>query len=712
MREIARAYPGEVDDEELLRASGGLPGEVHRLAQSWAHAAAARRVEHSANRAETSRTELQLLESELAGNVAELQAAAPRTDDELDGPVVCPFKGLASFEEADAPYFFGRERLIADVIARMVGAPLLGVVGDSGSGKSSLVKAGLLPALAAGTLPRSETWAQVVIRPGEQPLRALEGALDGLGDRRFVLVVDQFEETFTVCHDKAQREAFLGSLVDLAERRTGQIVLTVRADHYSRCAENARLARLLDRHQVLVGPMDGDELRSAVEGPARRAGLHVESKLTNALVADVEAQPGPLPLLSTALLELWQHRSGRRLTYVAYERTGGVSGAVARLAEGAFRELDPEAQRVAHDVMMRLVVDTGSEVERRPVARSEFAGEDVAPVIEALTEARLLTAHEGTVEVAHEALLREWPRLRQWIDENREPMRVERKLIDAAGDWEAGGRDEEMLWGRVRLSPAEELARRGLLTPGERERAFMAASRERLTRVRRVRRRWVTVAFAALGVALVAITAIAVVAIDQRGDANHQKALAQSRQLALESGNLLASDPELGLRLAMTAYDVAPTDEANFALRQAVLSYHQLASFPADTTDANAAAFSPDGTRVLSGGHDGTARIWDVAKHRALGTYHHGAELKAARYSPRGDRIALGYDDGTVIVTDGSLGAPRELLPKNPDVGVTDVAFSGDGSTLAAGLTDGTVRVFRGGAAPITLSGHTDASRA
>jgi hypothetical protein len=235
--------------------------------------------------------------------VAELQEARERLDrfSDDDAVVVCPFKGLASFEFVDAPYFFGRERLIAELVARAVGAPLLGLVGPSGSGKSSLVRAGLLPALAAGVLPGSSAWRRIVIRPGEHPMREL-AYLDLAGGGPSVLVIDQFEELFTACFDEQERVAFVEALVAAADRRDGDglVVVAVRADYYGRCAAYPALSRLLAASHVLVGPLDAHELRRAIERPAARAGLGVDRELVDAIVADVEAEPGALPLVSAA----------------------------------------------------------------------------------------------------------------------------------------------------------------------------------------------------------------------------------------------------------------------------------------------------------------------------------------------------------------------------------------------------------------------------
>src|SRR6185436_1950226 len=290
-------------------------------------------------------------------------------------------------------------------------------------------------------LPLSDTWAQAVMRPGEHPLGELAAAVatTTADEESVVLVVDQFEEAFTVCRDPGERDAFIAELAAVRDRT---VVLAIRADHYGRCAAYPKLSALLAAHHVLVGAMRHDELRRAVERPAQLAGLRVDPELTDVLIADVEHEPGALPMLSTALLELWQRREGRRLRLATYEATGGVRGAVARHAEDAFAQLDAAQQAPARSVLLRLASDDGAGgVERRRVPLAELDGE-VAQIAHVLADQRLLTISAGAVELAHEALLREWPRLRGWLEEDAEGRRLRRHLTTAATEWEASGRDD------------------------------------------------------------------------------------------------------------------------------------------------------------------------------------------------------------------------------------------------------------------------------
>ena len=383
------------------------------------------------------------------------------------GPLVCPFKGLAPFEAGDAEFFFGRERLVDELVARLDGTALLAVIGPSGSGKSSLVRAGLLPALGR--------WDCVLLRPGERPAAELTRALGGgvpealgrvtPGDR-LVIAVDQLEELFADSVDERERAAFVDALVEAAwdPDRRAAVVLALRADFFGRLAPFVELTDLVGPGTVLLGPMTRSELRRAIEGPAERAGLEVEPELVEALVDDVAGEAGGLPLLSTALLDLWHRREGRSLTLAAYERTGGVSGAVGRHAESAFRSLSAADQTIARRIVLRLVAGgDGEALTRRRASRAELdadEGSDIAAVIAALAERRLLVVGDESVELVHEALLEQWPRLTGWVEEDAHGRRLHGHLSQAASDWDASGRDPGELYRGARLACGARLGRR------------------------------------------------------------------------------------------------------------------------------------------------------------------------------------------------------------------------------------------------------------
>ena len=397
VRGIVACYVGEdVEDapiESIARASGAVPGRVHELASAWARSEASRRLAAAAEFLAAGRDrhalDLRFADNVIGLKLSHIYAVSDRNvvSDE------CPYKGLATYEESDAANFFGRERLVGELAARMVQVGLLGVVGASGSGKSSVLAAGLVPSLRAGLLPGSEHWTEITTRPGEHPMVALEtalsaswgnaatdlslpGVLDKVpADGRLVLIVDQFEETFTTCASDDERAAFIHALTDAATLSPDRIavILAIRGDFYAHCAAYPELATALAANHVLVGPLSREELTRAIELPPRRAGVRVESALVDALVEEVAGEPGGLPLLSTALFELWQNRQGGWIQIAVYEKSGGVRGAVARLAESSYEQLSDGERSAARKMFLRLVlVGDGEAAMRRRVSLDEL----------------------------------------------------------------------------------------------------------------------------------------------------------------------------------------------------------------------------------------------------------------------------------------------------------------------------------------------------
>jgi WD40 repeat protein/DNA-binding SARP family transcriptional activator/energy-coupling factor transporter ATP-binding protein EcfA2 len=730
VRAIAAGYaPGkplaDVPAEQLLQDSGGVARRVHELAGHWARREAARRVGTVAGRARASRTRLRSIQDELAGGVEELRAAderIARSGDET--PVVCPYKGLASFDVGDAPYFFGRERLVAELVARLVGAPLLGIVGPSGSGKSSVLRAGLLPALAGGVLPSSQDWGQALMRPGEHPMHELEVALAGTGGaERVVIAVDQFEETFTACDDEQERAAFLAALGAAAADRDGRraVAIALRADFYGRCAAYPELARPLAANHVLVGSMQRDELRRAIVRPAERAGLRVDPELADALVADVRDEPGALPLLQTALLELWQHRDGRRLRIDAYDRLGGVRGAVGRLAENAFGQLDAGQQVLARGVLMRLAAAGEADgVERRRLSLAQLEterSEELARAVALLVDHRLLTVSAGSIELAHEALLREWPRLRGWIEASRETIRTHHRLNAAAREWEELGRDAGALYRGARLAEAAEWASDDAHAVTDVERAFLEASNAARTLEQTQRRRRIRFALGGLSAAVVLVSAVALIAVLQSREAARQRDIAASRELAASSITQLGIDPALGLELALRALGRHDTKQAQDVLRQATYTSRVLDIWPTHRAIARSLSVSRDGKTVASGGDDGVVAVRRIDSGRLISRIASpkGSTVGGVALSPDGRRVVWTREDGVVTIAAIGGGGSRRLMDfagetapayGTPNYGTT-VSFSDDGRRVAVGALDGSVRVVRadGGGRVVVLHG-------
>ncbi|MDV9176917.1 XRE family transcriptional regulator, partial [Streptomyces sp. W16] len=504
---------------------------------------------------------------ETAGRLGEGDAVLGEAD-ESGTP---PYAGLRPFREQDAEWFFGRERLVEELAERLERQRFVVVVGASGSGKSSLLRAGLVPRLRA-----AEATA-VVLTPGARPLEEcavrlgamagiasgglygelkadpenlsrvlrqvaarredVDGPAHGDGERDVVLVVDQFEESFTLCRDDAERDRFIEALIAAASSTGGgcRVALGLRADFYAHCTRNALLVEALRDAQVPVGPMRPDELRRAVTMPAQRAGLSVEGALLATLTAQAQGQAGVLPLLSHALLQTWRRRRGNALTLAGFEAAGGLEGALARTAEEFYQQLDAGQRTLVRQVFVRLTaLGEGTEDTRRPARLDELdglAGADdtgIRTVLERAAGARLLILDHERVELAHEALIRCWPRLHGWLTEDREAMRTLHQLSDAAQVWETLGRDPGALFRGTRLAMAAGLARtsmsvkeQGFLDAGL---ALRAAEQRAVRRRTRLRQQ----AVALLGVLLALASVTAGLAVRAQWAADRQRDVAGS----------------------------------------------------------------------------------------------------------------------------------------------------------------------------------------
>ncbi|EDY55378.1 WD-40 repeat-containing protein [Streptomyces sviceus ATCC 29083] len=608
-----------------------------------------------------------------------------------------PYRGLARFETGDSALFFGREQLTADLVDLLGRRRFAAVFGPSGSGKSSLLRAGLIPVLRRAQEPGPRPAAIRILTPGEQPARSHAALLtpaiprEGNAGADTFVIVDQFEEVFTLCRDAAERARFIDLLLTARQPVSRlRVLLAVRGDFYGRCAEHRELADALRDANLLTAPMSRTELRDAVVKPATAAGLTVERALTARLVEEVADAPGGLPLLSHALLETWRRRRGKTLTMAGYEAAGCLDGAIAKTAEEVYGRFTEDQAAAARRALLRLVSPgDGTPDTRRPAVREELG--NTGRVVEALAGARLLTLDGDTVEIAHEALLTAWPRLRAWIEEDRERLRVHRNLTEAAHTWQELGREEGALYRGSRLAAAQEHfdgAPREDLT--DLERAYLDAGRDHEQKGRRRSRLVLTAVTAALCLALVA----AGLAVGQWRSAVTAQHLAQSRQLAAESGALLDADPDLAALLAVHAYRTSPTREATAAL-YAASGLPLRKRLVGGTEPVDSIALSPDEHTVAATSRDGKVRIWSLPGGRLRHTFTGYDSGEVAAFSPDGGTLAVAFArgaDGMIGLLDPVTGRKLRTITV-PDGSVRGMAFSPDGRTVAAASVT-TVRVW------------------
>ena len=696
---------------------------------------------------------------------------------------VCPYRGLLYFREEDAPFFLGREPVVDELERTLARASLVSVVGASGSGKSSVVRAGLVPRLRRSRAP---VWEVATMVPGAQPLRALAAALVGLlepelseidllveaskltaalvsgavsvhdvaervlrrqsGTERLLLVVDQWEELYTLTHDAAERAGFIGQLLDTSARGRLSVVLTLRGDFVGQALANRRLADALQGAQVNVGPMTDEELRRAIEEPARAVGLGFEPGLVDAILGDVAGEPGHLPLLEFVLRQLWEDRRSDLLRHAAYRDLGRLEGAVASRAERVFEALSEDERAALRQLFLRLA----RPGDGQDYTRLRAAGTDIAdgewPLVHRLADERLLVttqsaaAADRTVEVSHEALLRHWSRLRAWLDRDREFLLWRERLRPMLTAWTERQLDGDVLlrgaflveaekWRIERnaeLSPAEQRylqssvearARRDQADQERRDRelaqatalasALQRAAEQENERAEQaeahtaVLRRRTGVLWAVVGLLVAAGALVVWEANDARGEADN------ARVAGALTGHVLArSYAEEGRRFVVEGRYQEAVPYLLAARRAGVdapplrMLFHAaerhlpLAPALGHQAEVMSAAFSPDGTRIVTASRDHTARVWDAATGKPLTVpLEHRDSVRRAAFSPDGTRVVTASEDKTARIWDAATGKPLTASLEH-DSWVVSAAFSPDGTRVVTASFDHTARIW------------------
>ncbi|MFN8376668.1 MAG: protein kinase [Anaerolineae bacterium] len=694
---------------------------------------------------------------------------------------VNPYKGLRAFQEADSSDFFGREAFIEKLLKRLqepgAFSSFLAVVGPSGSGKSSVVKAGLIPSLRKGAMHGSENWFYVEMTPKAHPMAELEQALmkvstkrdvsfgqtlraeDGYGLFRaldvalpdekteLVIVIDQFEELYTLTEDEAEREQFLKVLVKAVGEALSRVwlVITLRADFVDRPLQHQEFGNLITERIEFVLPMSAKELEQSIVGPANRVGLKIEGSLIAVIVSDVNKQPGALPLLQYALTELFNTRRGVTLTMDAYRAMGGISGALARRADELYVQMKNESKQAARQLFLRLItINEGSEATRRRAMQSELTSvadeaekQRIQQIMNNFAKYRLLTfdndptTRAPTVEIAHEALVREWGEFQKWIRDSREQLQAQRRLSTATEDWTKANRDSSFLASGARLEEFERLAKEKTLILNAQENDYVAAStalRQRRSRIRQA----VIAGLSILTVLSMALAGLAykgsidarnaeATAVAERERAEEGATIVRSQNLALTAitgiGN---SDPlDLSLLLSVEAWQTYPTFDARNALLSSLLARPQLSAYlNGHSEGVGSVAYSPNTEQPLiaSASLDKTIMLWDANTFELVGTLAEDAEvgqrINSVAFSPDGSLLVSGSTNQRVLLWDLSGGmdhvTPR-LLGEHPR-GVWTVAFSPDGQTVASAGQDGVIVLWdvNSGAELARLEGHTD----
>ncbi len=654
-----------------------------------------------------------------------------------------PYRGLLPFEAQDAALFFGREAFVSQILAKLhdlkhrarAAQPgfvsrLVFLVGASGSGKSSVLRAGVYSAAIARTPGDAEQWHATVITPGRDPMSSLDTALRDTPEPR-VVIIDQFEELYTLASDDV-RDRFLSRLAGVGDQTV--LVAGLRADFFTQAARDPRLVPALQDWQLVVPPMSREELQEVIVAPARARGVMVEQGLVDAVLSEVFPRPvtpgapprqHALPLLSHALASTWEHRARGPLTLDDYLGAGGLAGAVQQSAEAAFAELPAGQGDLCRRLFLRLItVDEDLTVTRRKVDRDELDdlatndGELVRPhdespvsnVIERFVSRRLITVDDSSVEISHEALLVAWSRLAGWVASDHEGLRLHRRLTSAAYAWQEADFDDQLLLRGTQLTATEEW----VADPDHRadlnrlERDFVQSSvAGRTLALRTERRRAVTLRMIVAALAVLLLVAVGTtvyalhatsVADRQRHAANIERDEALSREIAIESQRASTTDLALAGQLGLAALRTSPTADARSALLDALSD--GVVSRLLGPSGPTAIARNPAGTiEAISNAATGTVALHKIVDGRPRQTLSvipaatNSSQVFAIAFDHDGDEIALGGLGGAVRLVDVADVAKPTLQATAPGrlgPGVQALAFArSDAQLYAAGGAPG-----------------------